>query len=130
MLSRKLSLVLALLLCATNYSALAATTADINSMRERALAYLFLNQDADGFWDGPGKIDIQATSQVLQAYQASGIEHGISHSVALSWLANSYASSITVLDSQIGSIRKDRLDVTDQLLVLVASTNDCHSSFV
>ncbi len=99
----------------------AASTADINTMRDKALAYLFLNQDADGYWDGPGKTDIQATSLVLQAFHTAGIKQGSSVSASLSWLANAHPLSMPALGSQASALGQAGYDVTDQLARLLAS---------
>jgi hypothetical protein len=88
-------LALSIILCAlTPVLVRAATPAQIDATRANALAWLYLNQDGDGLWNGPGKTDIQATASAMRAFAASGISTGYSRGAALTWLSNSHALSV------------------------------------
>jgi hypothetical protein len=95
-------------------------------MREKALAWLYINQSGDGFWHGPGRTEIQVTGLTLQAYASVGIETGYSRGAALTWLANTHAGSVEALAVQAGTLGNAGRNVTD-LLVRLEDARDAFS---
>ncbi len=101
----------------------AATTLEMNTMRAKALAWLFLHQEGDGFWEGPGKTDIQATAATVMALETADINTGYSRSAALSWLVNAHARSVDALGFKTSALGQAGFDVT-QLLAQLESDRD------
>ena len=77
-------------------SSVAATQAQIDQARDRAAAWLLLNQNGDGFWTNNGGTDISVTSQALIGLTASNVK-GFPVLNANAWLLNSKSESVDAL---------------------------------
>lgn len=90
----------------------AATTAQIESARNRGLAWLISHQQVDGGWkDAPGG-EVAATSQVLAALRGAGIVKGFPYVKGLTWLGNVDAGSVDSLTRKITALKAAGMDVS------------------
>ena len=102
----------------------AITPSEIAETRNHALAHLFLNQDADGYWDGAEDSNIQTTANVLRAFERTGINEGLHLTSGLSWLQNAHSSNNYALGSQAGTLGLYGFDVSDELDRLAQNVNN------
>jgi hypothetical protein len=90
----------------------AATTAQVDSARAKGLAWLFQNQKGDGSWSAPSGLQVQATSEVLNAYLNAGIQNGDSFYAGVANLANTHPASIDGQARQLAALRRTGSDVS------------------
>ncbi len=95
----------------------AATQAELDASRDKAIAWLVLNQQADGRWVSAPGLDIQTTAAAVEALQAAGQSRMPRFAAAVAWLQNAEASSNDALARQIIALKKAGVDVASNRLV-------------
>lgn len=96
----------------------AATTAEINNARTRAIAWLLSNQQGDGSWRSGAGSEIQTTATALQALARAGVT-GASFGRGLAWIANAEAYSVDALAHQIRAMASVGMDTSAKLQQLI-----------
>lgn len=102
---------------ALSSGAWAATQAELDTARDKAVAWLVLNQQADGRWVSAPGLDLQTTAAVVEAMQAAGQTRMPRFAAAVAWLQNAEASSNDALARQIIALKKAGADVAANRLV-------------
>ncbi|WP_290903028.1 FG-GAP-like repeat-containing protein [Aquabacterium sp.] len=95
----------------------AATQAELDTARDKAVAWLVLNQQADGRWVSAPGLDIQTTAAAVEAMQAAGQSRLPRFAAAVAWLQNAEASSNDALARQVIALKKAGVDVAANRLV-------------
>ncbi|MGH6645596.1 FG-GAP-like repeat-containing protein [Aquabacterium sp.] len=91
----------------------AATQAELDVVRDKAVAWLVKTQQADGRWSAGGEgLDVQATSAVIEALVASSHTKLPQFAAAVSWLQNAEAGSTDALARQVIALKKAGADAT------------------
>lgn len=89
----------------------AATQAELDTARDKAVAWLVLNQQADGRWVSAPGLDIQTTAAAVEALQVAGQSRLPRFAAAVAWLQNAEASSNDALARQVIALKKAGVDV-------------------
>ena len=100
----------------------AATQAELDTARDKAVAWLVLNQQADGRWVSAPGLDIQTTAAVVEAMVSAGQTRLPRFASAVAWLQNAEPSSNDALARQVIALKRAGVDVAanrlaQQLLV-------------
>jgi len=101
-------------------NAIAATQAQLDTMRAKSLAYLISQQQGDGSWRDAQGNGIQATAMAIEALYQAGVTTGYVPGVAASWLQNAEAQSVDGLSRQISALVKLGIPVPSQINRLVS----------
>lgn len=98
--------------------ALAATQAELNVARDKAVAWLIQNQKPSGQWSSsvPG-LDIQVTATVVDALVEAGQTKTPQFAAAVAWLQNAEASSTDALARQAIALKRAGADVVAAKLI-------------
>lgn len=100
-----------------------ATPAQIDSARNKALAWLITHQQADGSWrDAPGG-EVVATSSALQALRGVGIIKSYPYSKGVAWLSNTDVASTDSLARKIVTLSAAGVDISPYAKQLLAWKN-------
>lgn len=92
--------------------------ADVDQARIAALKYLVQTQKGDGRWSSAlGDLDVQATSNALQALRRGGLQKSPIYVTGLSWLANADANSTDARARRVVALSDAGLAETAQLQV-------------
>lgn len=107
----------------TAIAAPVATPVQIDSARNKALAWLIVNQKADGSWrDAPGG-EVVATSSALQALRGVGIIKSYPYSKGVAWLSNADVASTDSLARKIVTLFAAGVDTSPYAKQLLAWKN-------
>jgi hypothetical protein len=110
-------------LCCVGSAAQAATQAEIDAARVKALAWLLVQQRADGSWRSVPGTEVTASANALEALARAGVK-GYPYAVGVSWLANAPIASVDSLARKIVALRQANLNVAPSVLQLIAWRND------
>jgi FG-GAP-like repeat/ASPIC and UnbV len=83
-----------------------ATQAELDIVRDKAVAWLVKNQAPDGRWTAAAGLDVQTTSTVIESLAASGYGQLPAFSAGVAWLINVEAGSVDALARQTIALRK------------------------
>lgn len=92
--------------------ACAATQAELDVARDKAVAWLIKAQKADGRWSAGEGLDVQATAAAVEALIASSHTKLPQFAAAVSWLQNAEAGSTDALARQVMALKKAGADAT------------------
>ncbi|MBI3805077.1 MAG: SBBP repeat-containing protein [Nitrospirae bacterium] len=104
-----------LVLCS---SALAATQAQIDAARNKAIAWLINHQNGDGSWRTNSGLEVATTAETLQALANAGMK-GFPYTAGVSWLSNTKVGSTDSLSRKVLALQKAGLNVNSYLDLLV-----------
>ncbi len=82
----------------------AATTAQLETARDKALAYLILQQNGDGSFGKQTELRVRTTSEALQTLARYGMAQSHAAKAAKSWLVNRSVQSIDSLAHSIKAL--------------------------
>lgn len=91
--------------------ALAASQAELDVSRDKAIVWLIHNQQPDGHWTSAQGLDVQTTSAVVEALAASNHARLPQFATAVAWLQNAEAGSTDALARQIIALKNAGADV-------------------
>lgn len=103
--------------------ATAATQADLDAARAKALAYLVRSQKGAGHWSTLDGLETQTTAAVLEAMRNAGFSKGGSYSPGLAWLSNALPSSVEGVAKKITALRGAGRDVSPAFAQLMGLKN-------
>lgn len=83
-----------------------ATQAELNIGRDKAVAWLVKNQQADGRWSSAPGLDVHTTAAAIDALAAAGFTKLPSFAAAVAWLQNAEAGSTDALARQVIALGK------------------------
>lgn len=82
----------------------AATTAQLETARDKALAYLILQQNGDGSFGKQPELRVRTTSEALQTLARYGMSQSYAAKAAKSWLTNRSMQSVDSLAHSIKAL--------------------------
>lgn len=82
----------------------AATTAQLEAARDKALAYLILQQNGDGSFGKQAELRVRTTSEALQTLARYGMAQSYAAKAAKSWLVNRSVQSVDSLAHSIKAL--------------------------
>jgi hypothetical protein len=97
--------------------ALAASQAELDVSRDKAIVWLVRNQQPDGHWVSAAGLDVQTTAAVVEALAASNHARLPQFAAAVAWLQNAEAGSTDALARQIIALKKAGTDVAVARLI-------------
>lgn len=106
-------------LCLVSAWAQAATTAQIDAVRAKGLAWLVSHQNSEGAWAAPIGLEIAVASEAMLAMGNAGMK-GMPYGRATSWVQSAQANSVDSLSRKIVALQKGGHDVA-ALAVQLAS---------
>jgi len=123
---RKLAAVVVASSFALTPLARAASQAELDEARDKAVAWLVRSQMPDGRWASAPGLDIQTTAAAVEALVASGQTKLPRLASAVAWLQNAEASSNDALARQVLALKKAGADVAAARLAktLLSRRND------
>ena len=92
--------------------AFAASQAELDVARDKAVAWLIKGQQPDGSWTAGAGLSVQTTSAVVEALIASSHTKIPQFAAAVSWLQNAEAGSTDALARQVMALKKAGADAT------------------
>ncbi len=105
--------------------ALAATDAQVQDARNRAVAWLVLQQSGEGNWSQAGASGVLTAASAISAMRAAGAK-GYPYHAALAWLSNVETASVDSLSRQIVAL----IEAQRQHDTLVATLDEWKSPTV
>jgi hypothetical protein len=90
---------------------LAASQAELDVARDKAVAWLARSQLPDGHWAVAKGLDVQSTSAVIDALVAANYTKLPQFAAAVAWLQNAEAGSTDALARQVMTLKKAGADV-------------------
>jgi hypothetical protein len=103
--------------------ALSATSAQVDNARATGLAWLFQNQKGDGSWSAPSGLQVQATSEAVNAFLNAGIQSGDAFYASVANLANAHPASIDGQARQLAALRRTGSDISPFSSQLMSARN-------
>lgn len=83
-----------------------ATQAELDTARDKAVAWLVKNQQTDGRWVSAAGLDVVTTASVVEALASAGYTKLPSFAAAVAWLQNAEAGSTDALARQVIALGK------------------------
>lgn len=108
-------LVTATLIWAMAVDASAVSQTQIDTARNRGLAWLLSQQRGDGSWQGAAGLEIMASSLALDAFKNAGIRQGYQYGAVVAWLKNADAMSVDSLARKISALSGTGVDLKADL---------------
>ncbi|MFZ5593914.1 MAG: putative Ig domain-containing protein [Pseudomonadota bacterium] len=108
--------------------AFAATPVQIDTARNKALAWLIKTQNGDGNWKTTPGTEMLATTAGLDALNKAGLK-GYPYAAGLSWLSNATAISNDSLARQIVSLYQAGMNVSALTARLITQRNDANRNW-
>lgn len=105
------------------FTAQAATPAQVDNARAKGLAWLFQSQKGDGSWSAPSGLQVQATSEVVNAFLNAGIQNGDAFYASVANLANAHPASIDGQARQLAALRRTGSDISQFSGQLMSARN-------
>jgi hypothetical protein len=113
-----------LLLMAHLPTAIAATTAQIDTARKYGLWWLITHQNGDGRWKAASGLEVQSTAAALDAMANAGIKKGYSYGAAVAWLENANAPSVDSLSRKIMALSHASANTSSLTTNILTQKND------
>lgn len=121
--SRVVRLGVLLLLGITSFTrAVPPTNPQIDTARNKALAWLITQQSGEGYWRTQPGGEVVTTSLVLAALEKAGVK-GPTYSKAVGWIANAKAASTDARARQAMALYNAGLNATSSVTRVVAMQN-------
>ncbi|MDX1253451.1 MAG: putative Ig domain-containing protein [Gammaproteobacteria bacterium] len=117
---------LILLLSAGMSHAAPPTAVQIDTARNKALAWLLTHQSGEGGWKNQPGAEIITTSSVLEALEKTGVK-GPAYSRGTGWLSNAKTASTDSLSRKAISMYKAGMDTASLMTSLIAMRNGSRS---
>lgn len=105
-------------------SAQAATSIQLDTARNKGLAWLFTHQASEGQWASPAGLPLQTTAAAIDALKNAGISRGYYYAGAVAWLNNAEALSNDALARQIGTLSSTGSNTQALVATLLANRTD------
>src|SRR5215470_13124365 len=102
--------------------AYAATQAEIDTARAKAVGWLLTHQRADGSWRAVTGSEVATTASAVEGLQRAGVT-GYPYAASVSWLANAPISSVDSLSRKIVALKQANLNVTPAVQQLIGWRN-------
>lgn len=107
----------------------AATTAQIDAARNKALAWMLQAQKGDGSWKNATGTEILATTAALDALNKAGLKGGYPYAAGVAWLSNANALSNDSLARQVITLYQAGVDVSALTTRLIAQRHDANRNW-
>lgn len=107
----------------------AATPAQIDAARNKALAWMLQAQKGDGSWKNAAGTEILATTAGLDALNKASLKGGYPYAAGVAWLGNANALSNDSLARQIITLYQAGVDVSTLTTRLIAQRNDANRNW-
>lgn len=102
----------------------AATPAQLDTARNKGLAWLFTHQSSEGQWQSPGGLPVQTTAAAVDALKNAGVTRGYFYAGAVAWLRNAEALSNDALARQIGALSATGTNTQPLVTTLLTNRTD------